>query len=247
MSDVRNAQFTRTQSFAPSTRDPVQPRFHIEPVKDEQASAEQGRPIFRNEERVQFILPGSPNQPVFRVLDEHRERWPEQYAAFRRGEEMSVEGTPLEQWPILTRAMVLELKALGVHSVEQASQLPDTAVQRIGRGGYQLRERAKAYLDDADACALSERLNRENEALNARISAQDRQIAELKELSDRTHGQLMALQNQPNPVATFVQGSNDPMERARQGMAPTPSEPSSLDGLGEPVRRGPGRPRKDAA
>src|SRR4029077_1175917 len=117
MSDVRTGQFTRTNSFAPSTRDSVQPRFHIEPVVDEIASADQGRPIFRNEERVQFIMPGSPNQPVFRVSDEHRQRWAEQYAAFKRGEEMAVDGTPLEQWPILTRGQVLELKAIGIYTV----------------------------------------------------------------------------------------------------------------------------------
>src|ERR1700741_4865537 len=153
MSDVRTGQYTRTGTFSPSTRDPVQPRFHIEPVVDAVASAPAGRPIYRNEERVQFIMPGSPNQPVFRVTDEHRQRWAEAYAAFKRGEEMTADGTPLEQWPTLTRAQVLELKAMGVYSVEQASQLPDTAVQRIGRGGYALRERAKAYLDEADNLA----------------------------------------------------------------------------------------------
>src|SRR5690348_2123060 len=174
MSGVRSGDYTRTGGFAPGQRDPIQPRFHIEAVPDDAASAAQGRPIFRQEERVQFLMPGSPNQPVFRVTDEHRDRWPEAYAAFRRGEEMSPDGTPLEQWPILTRAQVLELKALNVFTVEQAAQLPDTAVQKIGRGGYALRDRAKAYLDEADALAFSERLNRENEALNSQVVAQQR-------------------------------------------------------------------------
>ena len=245
MSDIQNGQFTRTNSFGP-TRDPVQPRFHIEPVQDYPASADAGRPIFKQEERVQFIMPGNPGtSPVARVTDEHRQRWPEQYAAFRRGEEMSVEGTPLEQWPPLSKAMVLELKAIGLHSVEQIAEMPDTAVQRVGRGGYGLRERAKAYLDDAVAGALTERLNREAEAKDARISALERQVSELKELSDRLHSQYMSQQAQPSAVATFVQGQHDPMEMARMGMIPPAPEPSSLDRLSEPVRRR--SARKDAA
>lgn len=241
MSEVRNGQFTRTQSFMPQSRDPVQPRFHIEPVQDEAATAAQGRPIFRNEERVQFIMPGSPNQPVFRVSDEHRERWPDQYAAFRRGEDHSVEGTPLEQWPIMTRAMVLELKAMNVFTVEQCAGLSDMALQKIGRGGYALRERAKAYLDEAEALAFSERLNRENELLNSRIVAQDRQLAEQRELLDRLHGQVQAMANTPNAVAAYRPSENDPIAIAQQAVVMPAPEPSSLDGLG-PVKRRPGRP-----
>lgn len=244
MSDnVRTGAFTRTYSFGSGGRDPVQPRFHIEPVQDDGASAREGRPIFRNEERVQFIMPGSPNQPVFRITDEHKQRWPEHYAAFRRGEDMAVEGTPLEQWPPLSRAMVLELKALGFHSVEQLSQMPDTAVQKVGRGGYALRERAKAYLDEAEASAFSERLARENEAKSAEIAALQRQVAEQGELLERLSRQMIAQQDQPHPLATFVQGQHDPIEAARMAQAQEPPAASALDGL---TRRGPGRPRKDA-
>ncbi len=241
MSDVRNAQFTRTQSFAPSQRDPVQPRFHIEPVQDDAATAQQGRPIFRNEERVQFIMPGSPNQPVFRVDDSHKERWPEQYAAFRRGEEHAVDGTPLEHWPIVTRAMVMELKALGIFTVEQCSGLSDIALQRIGRGGYALRERAKAYLDEAEALAFSERLNRENELMNARLAAQDRQLAEQRELIDRLYAQQQAAMNAPNPVNTFEAARHDPVEVAKATQLAGVPEASSLDSL-LPSKRRPGRP-----
>ena len=135
MSDVRTGQFTRTNSFSPTTRDPVQPRFHIEPIVDEVASASAGRPIYRNEERVQFIMPGSPNQPVFRVTDEHRQRWGEAYAAFKRGEATATEGTPLEQWPILTRAQVLEMKALGIRPYPMVFD-PVNARRRLPMGGY---------------------------------------------------------------------------------------------------------------
>lgn len=239
MSDtVRNGTFTRTNSFD-GDRDPVQPRFHHESVKDELASQEQGRPIFRDELRVQFIMPASPNQPVMRVTQEHIERWPKQYEAFMRGGEMAVEGTPLEQWPIMTRAMVLELKALGLYSVEQCAMMPDTAVQKVGRGGYAIRERAKAYLDEAESLAFSERLNAENEKLTSRVSAQDHQIDELKQLVDRLHGQVMAMQNAPNVIETHM--PRDPMEAARQALPMEAPAQSALDAF-----EAPRKPRKAA-
>jgi hypothetical protein len=247
MSDVRTGQFTRTGGFGAPPRDPVQPRFHIEPVPDDAASAGAGRPIFRNEERVQFIMPGSPNQPVFRVSDEHKQRWPDQYAAFRRGEEMSVNGTPLEQWPILTRAMVLELKALSVFTVEQCAGLPDTAVQRIGRGGYGLRDRAKAYLDEADQLAFSERLNRENEMLNGQIAALQRKSDEQGILLERVTSQLMALQNAPNPIESHVPGEHDPFEALRQGRIAPVADDSALDTFATAKPRKGAKPQAEAA
>lgn len=230
--------YFRGNETGPSTRDSTIPRFHTESVQDELASTAAGRPIFKDEERVQYINPGSTHSPVERVTDAHRQRWPEQYAAFKRGQEMAIDGTPLEQWPVVTRAMVLELKALGLYTVEQCASMSDIAVQKVGRGGYSLRERAKAYLDDAEAGALTERLNRENEALNSRVTGQQRQIDELKELVERLHGEKMANLNAPSAVQSHIPGMHDPMEQMRQGAAPPVVEPSSLDSLSAPRKRG---------
>lgn len=154
---------------------------------------------------------------------------------------MSIDGTPLEQWPVLTRAMVLEMKAMGIHTVEQAATMPDTAVQLVGRGGYMLRERAKAYLDEAAGLAFSEKLNRENELLRSQAAAQQRQLDEQRELLDRMHTQLQTMQNMPHPIATYVPGEHDQVQRAQQGVQSGPAQASALDGLGQ-MRRRPGRP-----
>lgn len=245
MSEVlRQGTFTRNTSFAASTGSAI-PRFHTEAVQDELASAAAGRPIFRMEERIQVHTPGALNQPVFRVTDEHRNTWPQQYEAFKRGEEMSVDGTPLEQWPVLNRNQVAELKALQIYTVEQCAQLPDTAVQRIGLGGRAIRERAKAYLDDAEAVALTERLTREGEQKDARIALLERQTAEQGALLNQVHGQLQALQNAPHPVSVHVPGNADPFEMAKIGRPAEVAGPSSLDALTAPIRRRAGRPTNE--
>lgn len=243
MSDsIRSGQFTRTNGSQPG-RDTVQPRFHTREVQDQAASANAGRAIYKTERMVQFLIPASPNQPVFRLAEEHIQRWPEAYARFMAGQEMSVDGTPLEQWPILNRAMVLELKALEVHTVEQCADLSDNALQRIGRGGYSIRDKAKAYLDDAERIKMTEKLSHENDGLRTEIADLQRQLGELRPMVDQMYGQLQAQHNMPHPVATFVQGQNDPLEAQRQA---APMEAPTLSALDAFEKRGPGRPRKAA-
>src|ERR1700678_3614631 len=108
--------YTRPKGGAPSSSFP---RFHMEAIEDPIASAAAGRPIYREEERVEIIMPGNPNAPVFRVTDDHRAEWPDYYERFRKGLDFAVSGTPLEQWPVLGRKHVLELKAMDLHTVEQ--------------------------------------------------------------------------------------------------------------------------------
>ena len=218
MSDgMRNGAYTRDfGGNRPSgARDPIHPRFHVEAIEDPAATAREGRPIFRHEERVQFLMPGSPNSPVQRVNQEHIDRWPDQYAAFKRGSEIAVDGTPVEQWNILSKPMVLELKAIGFLTVEQIADASDLALQKIPRLGFGLRAKAKAYLDDAEASKLTEQLSAADEANKSRIAAQDRQIEELKAMVDKLHTQVMRQNDAPPAVQTYIPGDNNPIEAAR--------------------------------
>ena len=150
---LTNGAFTRTNGAAPGEAT-VYPRFFMDAVQDIIASEQQGRPIFREEERVEIIMAGNPySKPVHRVTQEHKDRWPKEYDAFRKGEEIAVHGTPLEQWSILKRSQVLELKALGFVTVDQLAEMNDHAMQRIPMYGRRLKELAGAFIDDARAAA----------------------------------------------------------------------------------------------
>src|ERR1700761_896744 len=132
------------------------PRFFVDQVQDPVASEREGRPIYRDEERVEIIMPGNPHtRPVARVSREHQERWPKEYAAFKEGIEVSPDGTPLEEWSILKRSQVMELKGLGFKTVEHIRDMDDHAVQRIGMGGRNLKQAAEVFLDDANRVALT--------------------------------------------------------------------------------------------
>lgn len=241
---LSNGTYTRTEG-APAGG--VYPRFYMEAVQDEIASANAGHACYRNEERVEIILPGNPlTCPVHRVNDEHRHRWAREYEAFKQGMEAAPDGIPIEEWPILNRAQVLELRGLKILTVEQMSQLPDTATQRA-MGLAQLREKARAYLDDAAAVALTERISRENDGLRNEVATLRRQVEELGTLSTQMHAELMGMRNTPNPLGTTAPMMLDPLQAGRMMQAGEMGRGDPQSSLGQfaETRRRPGRPRKE--
>jgi len=245
-------QFTRSLPGSEAQPGAVRPRFYMEPVQDELASAREGRPIFRQVERVEIFLPGNPyTMPVHNVTDEHRNRWGREYELFRRGMEQTVEGTPIAEWPILNRAQVRELQGIEIQTIEEVAALSDVACQRV-QGLQGLRNKARAYLDDAAALALTEKLSAENDALRADQVGLQRQVDELSVLVKQLHAENMSARNTPHPIATAIPGLSDPMALAMQqaGMEPREDPRSSLSGFSNEQtaqRRGPGRPRKEEA
>jgi hypothetical protein len=226
----------------------IRPRFYFEAVQDQLATAREGRPIFRQEERVELFMAGNPQTvPVMRVTDEERRRWPEAYAAFKKGEETALEGTPLEEWPRLNRAQVRELKGIEVYTVEDVATLSDLALQPI-MGGMGLRNMARAFLDDAVRMAVLDEKSQENDILKSQIAALENQVKELGEITRRMHGELMGMKNAPNPLAAVIPGLSDPMQIAamqQPGAAMREAPQSSLAQFAEVQARRRGRPAKN--
>ncbi len=220
----------------------VIPRFFMDTSLDQVASQREGRPIFRDRELVELIVPGENNQRhVARVTDEHRHHYAEHYKAFKDKTEMPTDGIPLEMWPSLpSRAAVEELKGIQLRTVEDVAEMSDAVCQRIRVGGFRLRELAKAYLDDAYAAAALEKATAAQQALEARLAASDAKVAELAALVDRLHQQLQGERDRQPELATMVPAMHDPIEAAKyanpySGEAPATS---ALDNLPVVKRRG---------
>lgn len=235
---VANASFTRTNLGQQDGNN--YPRFFIDSVQDMVASENEGRPIYRDEERVEIFMPGNPyTRPVERVNEEHKHRWPKEYAAFKDGIELSPDGTPLEEWSILKRSQILELKGLGFKTVEHIRDMDDHAIQRIPMYGRRLRELAEVFLDDASRVAMTNKLSAENEKKDAEIVALRRQVEEMGSLMTAKFAELQTMKDAPNHLATQIPGMSDPVALAQQAQ-PQVAATSSLDSIGSP-RRG-GRP-----
>ncbi len=231
--------YTRTHESLPNQRgDSTRPRFHIHAVQDEAATARNGRPMFRDEERVQFLQPGSHNSFVARVTDEHRNRWPKEYAAFKAGHTMAMEGTPLEQWPFMTPGRIAELKALEIHTVEQCAALNDAILHRIGINGRGLKQAAAAYLDDAEAMKTTTELLRVRELLETRNAELEAKLAVQAEAIERLQQQMLQRMDMPPTAQSYVPAMHDPAEHARQSAHVEDGGASAMDNFPVPKRRG---------
>lgn len=225
-------------------RDRIVPRFHIETVLDQAASDIAGRPVFRDEERVQYLMAGHLNQPVERVTDEHRRRWPDEYKQFKATGEMLLTGMPVEHWAMLTRAQAIELKALGVHTVEQVADLSDALMHRLNTGGRKLKNAAIAFLDDAEANKLVTQLTDQNTRFEQRNTELEQKLDIQAKAIEALQAQLLMANNAQPAAHTYVPAQHDPLAQAIAAAPPATIAAPALDSFAEPVRRGPGRPRK---
>lgn len=159
----------------------VIPVFFTEPVEMVFRSKQEGRPIFEDQEFVKILIPGDRNSsPVQPVDEEVKRRWPQEYAAFKAGEDIKHEGTPLTQWPPISRSQVEEFKFYNVHTVEHLAAVNDAQIQKMPMGTRDLQKAARLFLDAAkNGTGPLLKLAAENTRLSDKVEAQERTIAEL--------------------------------------------------------------------
>lgn len=164
--------------------------FRMHPVLDGVATKEAGRPIKRDVPYIKILHPGEANLSVYDqpATDEDTMRYPRQWAAFKAGQAQEITGTPLDLLFPESPAIVANLKACSVRTVEQLAAMPDTALQGIGMGSRQWQEKAKAYLATAeggkDFHGLSARIDQmelQRQADKDRIAALEAALAEATE------------------------------------------------------------------
>jgi hypothetical protein len=146
-------------------------QFSMMTVKDEIATAEAGRPIFRDAEYVSMMIPGDRTLQVMREVDaEIRQRFPREYAAFKAGVAEQISGTPINMLPGITPSRAEEYKYLGFKTVEMLANASDSNSFM----GFQTdKKRAIAYLAIAEGKsieAIDQKLTAENEAMKQTIA-----------------------------------------------------------------------------
>lgn len=183
-SDVNNRDFTNASD--PDARLFV--KFYSKPVQNEFRTLQEGRPIFEDVTFIQIQIPGDNTFNVdVPAREDHKHRFPMHWQRFQNahGDNNQIIGTPLAQWPLLTPAIVEELKYQKYVTVEQIATASDQQINNLGMSGgmspYALRDRAKKFLEVARGEA---ELNHYEEQL--------RKIREEQEQKDAQHAQEMA-------------------------------------------------------
>lgn len=150
-------------------------KFILKARQDQAATKREGRPIYRETEYIDIKIPGDRTGGICRpATDQDRARFPEHYRRFKQRVEGGDDntGTPLSEWPLISRSMCEELAFFHVKTVEQLANMADTQVGKF-MGLYAIRDKAKLWLKKAqDEKPLWEMA----EALKSR----DQKIAELQ-------------------------------------------------------------------
>ena len=162
-------------------------KFFTDILRDETASVEAGRPIFKDVEWIHISIPGSKDNVVVRPVRykgqrNDVDRFPRHYAMFKNrieGDDQTI-GTRLEQWPLLTRSQVEELKFFNIKTVEQLASAADGVAQKF-MNFHSIKQKAKDFLEAAAGNAPLAAIREEFEALKM---AHERVLVELQEWRD---------------------------------------------------------------
>jgi len=156
--------------------------FYTDAIELKGESEKQGRPVFRDVPFIKIVVPGDVNNIIERkATDADKEKFPKAWTRFEASEAEGHEGTPLEQWPQMSRSMVKECKYFEIHTVEQLANLSDLNVSRMGMGYMDLRNKAKAYLVAAAGTAGETAQAAENQRLKEMIADLQRQMNEVND------------------------------------------------------------------
>lgn len=176
--------------------------FYSEAVLNEEQTELQGRPIYDNVDMVRIMFPADSTKEVVARAEHgappYIQRYPRQWEAYKQQKEQVASGTPVEHWAPINRATALELKGMGIHTVEMLAAVTDTNLKWMG--ARKLRDNAIAWLAEADAGAEVIKMQAEIDALRTELAAAVSTIKALGQTTDKT-----ALTTQPiiaAPLAT---------------------------------------------
>lgn len=176
-------------------------------AKQNMAKSEQaGRPIFDEFDYIHITVPGGKTKVIEKVNDGHKQRFPDHWRLHqekmngRTGEALI--GTPLDQWPAMSLSQTYELRALGIHTVDQLAHLTEAGIAAIGLGGRELKAKAAAFLAQATNNSEVEALAADNLHLSEEVERLNKTVQELS-------AKIMAMSQAamrpalPDPVAPY--------------------------------------------
>lgn len=176
----------------------LQVRFYKRPVQQEQESIEAGRPIYKEFDFVHICVAGDTLTEIDTyVLPSHKTRFPIQWAQYQNrvgASEPDVIGTPVAEWPLVSKSQAEELRALKFYTVESIANASDQQLQRIGMAAgmspYAFRDKAKSFLNLASSSAETDKRDQEINSLKEELAKKDAETAKMKAETDAKLAQM---------------------------------------------------------
>lgn len=157
--------------------------FYYREIEDQKRSLLEGRPIFESREYIKIMPIGNKNKIIDRPIqktDTARfpsdiRRFPRQWEAFKNQEAQVLDGTPITEWPQITRSDAMSLKAMNIHTIEMLADLQDNNLTWLG--ARKIRDMAKLWIEKAKGGAESAKWAKEKTDMMAQIEALRNQMA----------------------------------------------------------------------
>jgi len=189
---------------------PAMVRFEKRPIEDKQASREAGQIIYKD---VDFVLVTPPySKDLFehkvtvwfdnveknvrsgRTHPEWRDYWHRCYENWKKGEETPLDGTSVKNWSAITPAQCKTLLTANILTIEALAMANDEGTRRLGMGGVDLKNKARAYVQAAKDTGP---LVMENAALKKQVSQHEATIDNLSEKMEILGQRLEAMKGLP--------------------------------------------------
>ena len=160
-------------------------KFYQKAVQNNFKTALEGRPIMEMADFILIEVPGNQTLTIDTyVSDSDKQRFPVQWARYQNEKvDGDIEGTLLNDWPVLSAATAAELKHFKFYTVEQIAGASDAQLNTIGMAAgmspFALRDKAKAFLSSAKDTALVQQQADELSKRDEMIARMQAQIAEL--------------------------------------------------------------------
>ena len=179
MQEIRDVDHTLFNEGSQNEADRVLlVKFFFKPMIDKEKSAKEQRAVYKDRLYISITIPGSREATVRVAHAGDLDRFPEHYARFKNRVEEPQEGTPLKEWPMITRSMAEELSFLNVKTVEQLAGMTDTHAGKF-MSGYQLKQDAKEWLERTKKDVSEVKLQKELDQRDEVIAKMQAQIEEL--------------------------------------------------------------------
>ncbi len=178
---------------------PAYVKFERVAVEDKAASAAAGRYVAKDVDMA-FITPPY-SRDIFKMKvtdwltnmrqDVANGRMPEEWAtnyrkaydAWKNGQELPPNGTPIKGWGVISPAVQEELIRLNIRTVEDLARVTDEGQRAIGMGAIDLKNKAAAWLaqmDDKGGVTMKmAALEQQNALLKGNVETLERQVREL--------------------------------------------------------------------
>ena len=196
----------------------LQVRFYKKPVHQEQESIDAGRPIYKEFDFVHICVAGDTLTEIDTyALQNHKQRFPIQWANYMNrvgANDQEVVGTPVAEWPLVSKSQAEELRAMKFFTVESIASASDQQLQRMGMAAgmspYSFRDKAKTFLNLATTSAETDKREHEINALKEELAKKDLETAKMKAETD---AKLAQMQDQMAAILAAV-GEKKPRKKA---------------------------------